>query len=99
MRRNPRAITPAQAGFSLHEAGFAVDVNFDTLRNTAGGLTGDQQRDAIRAAAAVAGLSWGGNFSDPDRPHFYFDPGGNRAELVRRAQEEYRRMTRPALRR
>jgi len=84
LRRNPNAVTPAQPGSSLHEAGFAVDVNFDSLRDIPGGLTGDQQRQAILSAATAAGLSWGGHFihPGPDRPHFYFDPGGNRQALA-----------------
>ncbi|MBM0206108.1 M15 family metallopeptidase [Micromonospora sp. STR1s_5] len=96
MQANPNAITPAAAGSSLHEAGFAVDVNYSSLRNIPGGLTGDQQRTAIREAATAAGLSWGGNFQRRDPPHFYFDPGGNRQQLVRAAQEEYRQLTAPA---
>jgi D-alanyl-D-alanine dipeptidase len=95
LRGDPAAITPAAAGSSLHEAGFAVDVNFDSLRNIPGGMTGDQQRQAILAAATAAQLSWGGQFvhPGPDRPHFYYDPGGDRQALVRQAQADYRRIT------
>ena len=95
MRANPRAITPATAGSSLHEAGFAVDVNYSSLRNVPGGMTGDQQRQAIREAARAAGLHWGGGFSHTDPPHFYYDPGGNRRQLVLNAQAEYLRIPAP----
>ena len=88
MQSNPNAITPAQAGSSLHEAGFAVDVNYSSLRDVPGGLTGNQQRQIIRSTASQAGLSWGGNFSTPDRPHFYFDPG-NRGQRIIVAQRSY----------
>jgi filamentous hemagglutinin len=88
LANNPNAITPAKAGGSLHEAGFAVDVNFSSLRDIPGGLTGDEQRAIILKSAQDAGLSWGGNFSKPDYPHFYVDPGGRTAKIIE-AQKTY----------
>ena len=88
MALNPNAITPATAGSSLHEAGFAVDVNFSSLRDIPGGLTGNQQRQIIRDTAAEAGIRWGGNFRRADPPHFYVDPGG-RVEKIIDAQRRY----------
>ena len=89
LANNPNAITPAPAGSSLHEAGFAVDVNFKSLKDIPGGLTGDQQRKIILDAANDAGLSWGGTFSKkPDYPHFYYDPGGRTQKIVD-AQKAY----------
>lgn len=90
LRNDPNAITPAET--SLHSAGFAIDVNYRSLADQCGGLTGDQQRTVIREAAAAAGLGWGGNFNDPDPPHFYYDSGGNREDLVNQAQQEYLRL-------
>ena len=66
----------------------SVDVNYSSLRDVPGGLTGNQQRQIIRSTASQAGLSWGGNFSTPDRPHFYFDPG-NRGQRIIVAQRSY----------
>jgi hypothetical protein len=43
--------TPAAAGTSLHEAGYAVDINWSQVPAS--------QRDAVVKAAAEAGLSWG----------------------------------------
>jgi RHS repeat-associated protein len=88
MNRNSNAITPAAPGSSLHEAGFAIDVNYASLRDIPGGLTGNQQRQIILDSAAAAGLSWGGNFRPPDVPHFYSDPG-NRSQLIPTAQRDY----------
>lgn len=77
---NRNAITPARAGNSLHEAGYAVDISWNSLTAA--------ERDIVTANATEAGLSWGGNFRTPDRVHFYDDPG-NRAQLIRDAQERY----------
>lgn len=88
LANNPNAITPAKAGGSLHEAGFAVDVNFSSLRDIPGGLTGGEQRAIILKSAQDAGLSWGGNFNKTDYPHFYVDPGGRTAKIID-AQKTY----------
>jgi RHS repeat-associated protein len=86
LRANPSgnsATTPAAN--SLHSAGWAIDVNFRTRS------TEDRQR--ILDAADATGLSWGGNFSKPDRVHFYIDPTGGskklRKRLIRQAQNDY----------
>lgn len=92
MNGNPNAITPAAAGSSLHEAGFAIDINYSSLRDIPRGLTGNQQRQIIRDAATQAGISWGGNFRRADPPHFYVDPG-YRATRIRDAQQRYRALT------
>ncbi len=60
LKGDPTAITSATN--SLHSAGLAVDVNYASLSDIKGGLTGDQQRTIIKNAASTAGLSWGGNF-------------------------------------
>ncbi|TDV30472.1 RHS repeat-associated core domain-containing protein [Stenotrophomonas sp. CC22-02] len=90
LRGDPNAITPAR--LSLHSAGFAVDVNYSSLRNVPGGLSGDEQRSVIRSTAADAGLSWGGAFRPSDPPHFYFDPtpGGDRQPLIDEAARQVR---------
>lgn len=86
---DPNAVTPAPAGGSLHEAGFAVDVNYTSLRDIPGGLSGDQQRNIIRETATQAGISWGGAFRTPDPPHFFVEPSGDRGALIRAAQQRY----------
>lgn len=75
------AITPAKPGNSLHEAGWAIDINFSS------GLT-NSQRAALLQNATESGLSWGGNFRTPDRPHFFQDPG-NRQALIKQAQKNF----------
>jgi RHS repeat-associated protein len=86
LRRNPKgtgATTPAKV--SLHEAGFAIDVNY-RHRSAA-------EQKAIRDAAAAVGLGWGGNFPKKDDVHFFMDPfKGNkkkRRKAVDEAQREY----------
>jgi len=90
LHTNPAAITPAT--LSLHSAGFAVDVNYSSLRNIPGGLTGDQQRVIIRDTATQAGLSWGGLFRPMDPPHFYSDPGGDRQQLIDEAAHQVQQL-------
>jgi RHS repeat-associated protein len=75
---NPNATTPAKAGFSLHEAGFAVDISWKRLT--------DAQQDTVLNNADAAGLDWGGDFRKPDPVHFYHDPG-KRAKRIRDAQK------------
>lgn len=90
LKDDKAAITPADK--SLHSAGFAVDVNYSSLKDIKGGLTGDKQREVIRDAAEKAGLSWGGSFATPDPPHFYVDPG-NRDSLIEAATKKYQELT------
>ena len=87
LKDDASAITPADK--SLHSAGLAVDVNYSSLKDIPGGLTGDQQRTKIREAATKAGLNWGGNFKDTDPPHFYKDPGTSRDTLIKNATDSY----------
>lgn len=89
LKSDKNAITPADN--SLHSAGFAVDVNFTSLKDIKGGLTGDEQRSAIKTAASDAGLNWGGEFKKSDPPHFYVDPG-NRQELIEAATKKYKEL-------
>lgn len=86
LRSDPTAITPAE--LSLHCCGFAVDVNFASLRDR-DGLSGDAQRRIIREAAQAAGMGWGGDFETPDPPHFYFDPGVDRRMLIAQAAAQF----------
>lgn len=83
LRNDPRAITPAE--ISLHSCGYAVDVNYSSLP--------EADRRIIREAAQSAGLSWGGAFRTPDPPHFYVEPGGDRATAVQNATRDYQRLT------
>jgi uncharacterized protein RhaS with RHS repeats len=79
---DPNAITPASPGSSLHEAGLAVDIAWSRIPQ-------NLQPVAV-ANAQLAGLNWGGRFRKPDRVHFYHDPG-NRKQLIKDAQQEYKR--------
>lgn len=72
---------PAQVGNSLHEAGFAIDINWRSYNSA--------QRALILDAARGAGLSWGGTFPKYDPVHFYYDPG-NRSAIIPTAQDRYR---------
>ena len=89
LQNDPNAITPADT--SLHSCGFAVDVNYSSLGDIPGGLSGNDQRKIIRDTAAAAGLSWGGNFRKTDPPHFYVDPG-SRTEWIQHATTTYRQL-------
>ena len=79
MRNNPNAITPARPGNSLHEAGRAVDINISRL-NT------EQHATVVRNARTV-GMRWGGNFRQPDRPHFDLSTP-TLGEAIRNAQNQ-----------
>ena len=79
LQNDPNATTPAKN--SLHPAGRAVDIKLP--------LSPDNQVDqaalnALVSDAAAAGLNWGGHFKNPtpDPGHFYYDPGGDRRQLI-----------------
>ena len=83
LQSNPNAITPANPGTSLHEAGFAIDISMRSLSKS-------QRAKAVNNAEA-AGLGWGGNFGKPDPIHFYAEvPGGrgNRSSYIDQAQKD-----------
>jgi RHS repeat-associated protein len=75
------AITPAPAGHSLHEAGFAIDINWNSLNSA--------QQDTVLDNADQVGLDWGGDFRKADPVHFYSDPG-HRAQHIKDAQQQYK---------
>jgi len=84
LANNPNATTPAARGTSLHEAGFAIDINWSQIPPAL--------RDVVVQYARKAGLSWGGNFSKPDPVHFYIEvPGGrgNRSKYIGEAQRDF----------
>jgi RHS repeat-associated protein len=80
MRDNPNAITPASPGKSWHEAGRAVDAYMRRLD--------PYSRSRVIANAKALGMRWGGNFSDPDPPHFDY-PSKNQPKAIGTAQREY----------
>ena len=81
---DPAATTPAAAGNSLHEAGFAVDIRWSKVPKS--------QQGIVVQNATNAGLVWGGNFKHPkpDPVHFQRDPG-NRKDRIKEAQDEYKK--------
>ncbi|RYH62905.1 MAG: hypothetical protein EON54_08890, partial [Alcaligenaceae bacterium] len=78
---------------SLHNAGLAVDVRYGRLQDIPGGLTAADQQRILRDTASQAGLSWGGNFAQPDTVHFYIDPygrpGAGRTSLIQTQQDAF----------
>src|SRR2546430_13968282 len=65
MRRGASGPNPA-AVVSWHQAGMAVDIN--GTRTTNFGI--------IIGVMQSYGLTWGGTFNHPDRPHFQMAPAG-----------------------
>jgi len=85
-QKNKSSITPAKAGTSLHESGFAVDINWSKIPKN--------NKKKLIKLANKAGLSWGGNFKKPDNVHFYKEvPGGrkNRSKYITSARKEYKK--------
>jgi hypothetical protein len=83
LHTDPQAITPAK--LSLHSAGLAVDIDWNSLN--AG------QQGVVLEAAKQAGLQWGGIFhAQSDPRHFYYDPGGNRQQLIDNFTESLKRL-------
>ena len=82
---NKNAITPAKGGTSLHEAGFAVDVNWSRIAK--------ENQDTVVSVALECGIKWGGKFTKKADPvHFYHEvPGGrqNRSKYIEKAQKYY----------
>jgi hypothetical protein len=72
LRGDPTAITPAR--HSLHSAGRGVDISWQGVNKA--------DENKILEAAKGAGVSWGGNFRQPDSVHFYTDPGTDRSQLI-----------------
>ena len=71
-------------GTSLHEAGFAIDINWNSLSS-------DQQKFALDRAGAW-GLKWGGGFKPYDPVHFYVDAfmtQQQRVQAIENAQKEF----------
>ena len=67
-------VTNARDGFSWHCFGLAADLCYaigDPYRKNSHTLTWDQ----IGGLAEANGLTWGGHFSNPDRPHVQWTGG------------------------
>jgi len=83
--RNPRATRPHT---SLREAGFAIDISWNS--------NPPRLRNRVVNAGRAAGLDWGGRFPDNYDPyHFYKDvPGGpgERLKLIERAHNNRARV-------
>jgi RHS repeat-associated protein len=81
------AVTPAAAGTSLHEAGFAFDINW--------GKIPEDKKSEIVKLAKEQGFSWGGDFNKKDNPHFYKEvPDGTskRSGNIQSARDEYKKL-------
>jgi hypothetical protein len=71
-------------GTSLHEAGYAIDVNWNDLTNA--------QRALTLQMADKYGMSWGGGFRPTDPVHFFVDPFnsmGDRKAAIKGTQKEF----------
>jgi RHS repeat-associated protein len=80
---------------SGHRFGEATDVQFDSLRDIPRGLSGREQRDILESTAKAAGLGWGGDWSTPDRHHFYDNPWvppAQRGPRIEAADTDYARI-------
>ena len=71
MRNGGSGGNPAAKGYSHHQEGTAVDVN-----------TKDGNFGATKNAMTAQGLTWGGNFRAPDRPHFQQAAAGTPASAA-----------------
>ena len=69
-------VTNAQAGESWHNYGLAVDMVFCTQNGESNWPDGNSWA-SIGAAGAANGLSWGGNWGSPDRPHLQLPAAGS----------------------
>jgi RHS repeat-associated protein len=63
--------------YSLHSAGWAIDINWNKLD--------DMQTIIVGLAAAIYNLEWGGYWPDPDNVHFYGTPSQDRVALIEAA--------------
>nr|WP_284710843.1 M15 family metallopeptidase [Desulfovibrio aminophilus] len=90
IKAKPNENPVANPGNSLHEAGRAVDINWKKLSAQ------DCQR--VVQNAKKAGIAWGGDFKiQKDNVHFYREvpnPGNDRSEFIKRAQEAYEKLPR-----
>ena len=71
---NKRIVTKSKPGYSFHEYDLAVDLAYavgDLYKELDHPLTWSQ----IGALGEAHGLTWGGRFHEPDRPHFQWSGG------------------------
>ena len=68
LRKGGAGKNPVAKGTSLHQAGYAVDING----------TKDPKFKTIRRVMKKHGFSWGGYFKEPDPPHFFMNPFGRK---------------------
>ena len=70
---NGSGVTHAPAGFSFHNYGLAGDIVF---RDPKGQPSWSEQHDwkKLGQLGKEAGLAWGGDWKQPDRPHFQYPP-------------------------
>lgn len=73
MRNGASGSNPA-ARTSLHQIGMAIDLNTMTSSFA-----------TIKSVMQSHGLTWGGNFKTPDRPHFQLPPAGTKTDSAQAA--------------
>ena len=71
----------APVNASLHEAGWAFDVNWRDLSQA--------ERKQVLDIAARHKFQWGGTFSHPDPVHFYANPLESRPAAIKQAQDGF----------
>ncbi|MEQ8628109.1 M15 family metallopeptidase [Ekhidna sp.] len=72
-------VTYARPGQSLHNYGLAIDV---VEIKEGKGLWVNSRWETIGQIGKRFGFKWGGDWNNPDRPHFYKNFGKNTAQLM-----------------
>lgn len=67
--RPGKVVTNSKPGHSWHEVGRAFDIAFKTPDNE---VTWDGPWEMVGILGESQGLSWGGHWPHPDRPHFEY---------------------------
>lgn len=74
--------TAAKPGWSFHQYGLAFDLVPLDAQGKAWWEPGTAVWDAIGRVGESLGLTWGGRWKTPDRPHFEYHPGFTIQDLI-----------------